>query len=266
MKESYKRPPAESDEPPKNDVERQFVEDLRNVWRRMRSPALDAVASRTKHPEERFQFLVDPEHSAFPTWLDVNTLLNDAEESRKNVSLHWRPRWEKIQGARDGDITSGILTRASAVCTREEFIVHLNDLRVTLNVSYEKIAERTNRQLTRSTAHRMLQPGNFPASADQVRHFVRACGVGKAQANLWVAAWARAQPLPQQILSPPSNQRHNEAQIHEHKRLAERLARQRKYRKAYDHVSLALNLSERLTLNLAEQTLLTLNKRSTYKN
>jgi hypothetical protein len=48
-------------------------------------------------------------------------------------------------------------------------------------------------RLARSTAHRMVQPGNFPTSARDVRMFVRACGVGSEEmVERWVLAYTRA--------------------------------------------------------------------------
>jgi hypothetical protein len=39
----------------------------------------------------------------------------------------------------------------------------------------------------------MVQPGNFPKRPEQITDFVRACGAGTAEADLWRTAWERLQ-------------------------------------------------------------------------
>src|SRR5262245_47776299 len=85
------------------------------------------------------------------------------------------------------------LDKALEATTPDEFVAQLRALRSLVGMSFKDIATASHDRLPKSTCHWMLQPGNFPARAEQVREFVEACGANPVDANHWLVAYARAQ-------------------------------------------------------------------------
>jgi hypothetical protein len=228
------------------DARRVFRDDLFALWRKIGTPSILALALRMKHPVARYQFLTDLGGPSLPDWMDVQALLEAAGETHLDTVTHWRRRWETLyEPCHDRDRTSdrdrakGILRNALGVKSREEFVMRLEDLRKALNISFAQIARNAQRALPRSTANWMVQRGNFPTRADQVRHFVSACGATAEEANLWIQAWERARHLHQSASCD------DDREVYAHKRVAEALAAQGRYRQAYEHVTGALEIAMR---------------------
>jgi hypothetical protein len=177
----------------------QALDELRAIWTRFGRPSLREMAARTGVRPARFAFLA--EHAAaWPDVADVRDLLTAVGESQTVIG-QWERTWRYLETAAGSDLDAlgepeedGPLGKALKARTPDEFVAQLRALKARAQRSFEDIAKASGNRLPKSTGHWMLKRGNFPARAEQVSDFVKACGVTNlAEAQLWLTAYARAQ-------------------------------------------------------------------------
>ncbi|GAB3902128.1 hypothetical protein ACFQ1S_09900 [Kibdelosporangium lantanae] len=206
-----------------------FRADLVAIWNRNGSPELWEMARKSGQPAGRFRFLGDPPGSGLPEWRDVETFLAATGQSKTRVDQLER-RWKELDRHRQLDRrvgfwrertaaalydvgdghdrhepwlylpdkgmgTGGVLARAMAAESRADFVACLAEYRASIGVSFTDIAKEPCWLWSRSTANRIVQPGQFPGSAKQVAAFVMACGANESEAGLWTRAWSRAERM-----------------------------------------------------------------------
>lgn len=174
-------------------MRRQALDELRAIWTRSGLPNPRAMGVRPG----QLEFLAE-QNTAWPTLAEVRALLDSAGEPRAEID-RWERTWRYLDAAsestpREEPEEDGPLGKALKARTPDEFVAQLRALKEKAQLSFEDIAKASGNKLPKSTGHWMLKRGNFPARAEQVSDFVKACGVtNPAEVQLWLTAYARAQ-------------------------------------------------------------------------
>jgi hypothetical protein len=199
---------------------RLFHQEMRALWTRTGKADARALSKRTGLPPARFEFLFRPDaHEVLAEWLDVKALLVAAGEPIQTYRT-WEERWmwlydvirDPRRGARwlrEPEETSAIEKLVNIALEARDpgvFVTQLEQLRQLQGKSFAAIEKGSAttvpqkdqnkprvERLARSTAHRMVQPGNFPTRASDVRMFVRACDIeSEEMVEKWVLSYTRA--------------------------------------------------------------------------
>ena len=135
----------------------------------------------------------------------------DGRSQRRTVSVHSLQPKAEAYGHKDAlRLASEPITAPNrTLSSTEDFLMALRSLRASSGTSFRDIELRSEKHLPKATAHKMVEAGQrkLPPRAEQVVHFVKACGGTSLDVKLWVDQWRRLKTMeagkPVSVPEPP---------------------------------------------------------------
>jgi len=189
--------------------------ELNQLYNRAGRPSKADMALKSGRSPVTFAFL---DATGLPDWQQVSALLVATGTNDPAVRAKWQEWWTRVDhdqqrhqtAARpedtelslpqllarmrdNGKEVPGPLSAALEAVTAADFAAALEQLRQEAGLSYDKIAKASRGRLSKSTAQRLAKPKHpgLPKRSDLVTAYVRACGVGNAEAGVWSATLHR---------------------------------------------------------------------------